>query len=74
LRFVYGDVINRTGTGEVPYTGVLEALLPHPATFITVTFMVPVVPVPLALLMKTCKKPTTVTRVVLKRVSVVLWS
>jgi hypothetical protein len=39
----YGEVISLTGTGDVPVTGAFVALLLHPATFSTVTFMFPVV-------------------------------
>jgi hypothetical protein len=49
------------GTGEVPDTVGVEsvAVLLHPATFSTVTLMLPVVvSIPL---MKTCKNPTMVT-------------
>ena len=59
---LYGGVINRTGTGEVPNTGEALVLLLHPATFITVTFMFP--EALSALLMKTCRNPTIVTAVV----------
>ena len=38
--------------------------MPHPATFMTVTLMLPGIGVLLALLMKTCRKPMTVTGVV----------
>jgi len=61
---LYGWVINRTGTGEVPNTGEALVLLPHPATFITVTFMFPVGLLLSTLLMKTCRNPTMVTGVV----------
>ena len=51
------------GTGEVPTaTGGPPKLLPQPATFMTVTFMFPVIRP--ALLMKTCRKAMTVTAVV----------
>ena len=59
---LYGGVIKRTGTGEVPTTAGFVAALPHPETFMTVTFMFPVTLS--TLLIKTCKKPITETAIV----------
>ena len=63
--WVYCDVIRRTGTGEVPYTGVVLTLgpeaFPQPLTFSTVTYMFPLLS---TTLMKTCRKPMMVTAVV----------
>ena len=58
----YCEVINRIGTGEVPYTeGVKSvAVLLQPATFNTVTLTLPL---PSMSLMNTCKNPTIVTGV-----------
>ena len=53
--------MSRTGTGEDPDTVGVEvvAVLLHPATFSTVTLILPVVvSIPL---MKTCRNPTIVT-------------
>src|ERR1700688_993715 len=62
----HGGVIRRTGTGEVPVNAVPDALLPHPETFITVTFTLPKLS---TLLMNTCRKPMIVTLVVLPEVN-----
>ena len=59
-RANYCDVINRIGTGEVPDTVGVEAVavLLQPATFSTVTLILPLGSTPL---MNTCRNPTIVT-------------
>ena len=55
-------MIRRTGSGEFPLTAVPTGLvpLPHPATFNTVTLMLPALS---TALINTCRKPTKVTLV-----------